>query len=284
MANREERERRRMDRWERRKHRVEVGASLRGNIWVGLLFVAIGCILMAKQVGVFFPHWLFTWPVLVIVFGIFIGAKSGFRDFGWVIFTGVGIVFLLDRMYPDMPIHQFIWPVAIIGLGLMIVIAPRRRHKWWDEHHDGNKGIQAGLPASPDHPELPNNPQPSQTPEQPQLKYDGEDMIDSVAIFGGVDKSVFSKNFKGGQIICIFGGGEINLAQADFEKTATLEIVAIFGGVKLTVPSHWSVRAELNPMFGGIDDKRAPTTNPDPNKVLIIKGAVVFGGVDIRSY
>jgi len=38
-------------------------------------------------------------------------------------------------------------------------------------------------------------------------------------------------------------------------------------------------------MFGGVEDKRphqSIVTNPD--KVLVIKGSVVFGGIEIQNY
>ena len=56
--------------------------------------------------------------------------------------------------------------------------------------------------------------------------------------------------------------------------------------MKLIVPANWEIQTtEIDTVFGGIEDKRpqqAVGTNPD--KVLILKGSVVFGGIDIRSY
>ncbi len=126
MNDRESREQRRLEKRELRKNRHHVPGS--GGIWVGLLLLAVGAILLARAFGALFPAWLFTWPMILIVVGFFVGAKNNFRDFGWVIIVGIGIVFLLDRMYPEIPIHRYIWPVAIIGLGLIILISPRRRH------------------------------------------------------------------------------------------------------------------------------------------------------------
>jgi hypothetical protein len=38
-------------------------------------------------------------------------------------------------------------------------------------------------------------------------------------------------------------------------------------------------------IFGGIEDKRPmPATNEVSNKMLTIKGTVIFGGIDIKSY
>jgi hypothetical protein len=37
-------------------------------------------------------------------------------------------------------------------------------------------------------------------------------------------------------------------------------------------------------IFGGTDDKRQTLTEADPNKVLVLEGTVIFGGIEIKSY
>jgi hypothetical protein len=52
------------------------------------------------------------------------------------------------------------------------------------------------------------------------------------------------------------------------------------------VPANWNVQSDIVTILGGVEDKRpmmAPGSSAN-NKVLILKGACVFGGVDIRSY
>ena len=114
---------------------------------------------------------------------------------------------------------------------------------------------------------------------------DKNDIIDSVSIFGGNHHKVYSKNFKGGDVVAVFGGSDINLTQADFEGVVKLDIVAIFGGVKIIIPPGWEVKSEVTAIFGGIDDKRTlGVAAVEPRKVLIIEGVALFGGVDIRNF
>src|SRR5690606_41272345 len=98
-------------------------------------------------------------------------------------------------------------------------------------------------------------------------------------------RSIFAKNFKGGDLTAIFGGNELNLAQADFTGTAVLEVVNIFGGTTIVVPANWHIKHEMVNIFGGTDDKRvsAPPEN-EPSKVLILNGLSIFGGVEIKSF
>ena len=112
-----------------------------------------------------------------------------------------------------------------------------------------------------------------------------DDFIDSTSIFGGAKKNILSKDFKGGDIVNIFGGTELNLTQADIKGKVVIELTTIFGGTKLIVPSNWSVQSEAVTIFGGLEDKRSlSATTDNSDKVLILKGTVIFGGIEIKSF
>jgi predicted membrane protein len=112
-----------------------------------------------------------------------------------------------------------------------------------------------------------------------------DDIIDSTSIFGGVKKNVISKDFKGGEVTAIFGGTELNLSQADINGKVHLEINQLFGGTKLIIPSNWQVQSDTTSIFGSVEDTRSGSGQyMDPNKVLIIDGSSVFGGISIKSY
>jgi predicted membrane protein len=226
---------------------------------LGLILLIVGGALLARQMGALLPAWLFTWEVLLITIGLTIGIVNRFRDIGWLIITAVGVFFLMDDVYPE--IKHYVWPAVIILLGLIIILRPSRQKK---------------IIATPE--------QPGQSQEH--ITGDAtakEDVLDAVAVFGAVKKVVLSKNFKGGEVVSVFGGSEINLTQADFVSPVRLEIVAIFGGAKLIVPANWEVRSEATAILGGIDDKRDATAQ-NPDKVLILEGTAICGGIEINSY
>src|SRR5712664_3537271 len=86
----------------------------------------------------------------------------------------------------------------------------------------------------------------------------------------------------------IFGGVEIDMTDANMQADeATLEINAIFGGIEIRVPETWQVAFRGTPIFGGIADKTRvgrTTDLSDPRrKVMILTGAVIFGGVEIKN-
>jgi len=242
-----------------------------GRAWAGLVIVVVGGVLLAEKAGADLPAWLFTWPMIPIVIGIFSGAKHRFRHWGWLIPVAVGLVFLSEE-FVDISIGQYFWPVLIIVVGLAMIFRPkrnreqawrrwheRRESRWHERHHERFSDVNT---QSTD-----------------------EDYINAVTVFGGAKKVIISKDFKGGEATTFFGGVEINLTQADINGKAELELIQVFGGTKLVVPSNWKIQTEeLVSVFGGLDDKRKNIGVPDPDKVLVLKGTCVFGGIDIKSY
>src|SRR5687767_11831043 len=95
------------------------------STWIGILFLLVGSIWLLRQSGYPFPSWLFTWEMILILFGLFVGIKNGFRDFSWLIFIIIGGVFLTDNIWPELSFRQYMWPIIIITLGLMFILAPK---------------------------------------------------------------------------------------------------------------------------------------------------------------
>jgi len=250
-----------------------------GRVFGGLIIVAVGVVWLLNRMGtVIFPDWLFTWPMFLIVLGFYIGVRHGFRGWGgWLIMMLVGGVFLSENFFPNMNISDYVWPVIIIGVGLLMVVRPRRRHwgGWGDKEYWKNNKHQWKIHYKYGGP-MPSSPGTG--------TYTQDDFVDSTNIFGGVHKIIMSKDFKGGDMVNIFGGGELNLSQADIKGPVVLDIVQIFGGLKLIIPADWSIQIKMVSVFGGVEDKRLNTTAPNPEKTLIIDGTSIFAGVSISNY
>ena len=253
------------------------------STWIGILVLLVGSIWLLRQSGYPLPSWLFTWEMILILFGLFVGIKNGFRDFSWLIFIIIGGVFLTDNIWPELSFRQYMWPIIIITLGLMFILAPKgpcrgRREHFRDRMRQRKEIMMQGT-AQP----LPDQ---NEVQAAEVIEYDNtlETSLDIVSIFGGVKKKVLSKQFAGGDIVCVFGGAQINLANADFTSPVVLDLVQIFGGAKLVVPANWEVRSEIAAIFGGVDDKRPQPANAIPEKTLILKGTIIFGGVEVNSY
>jgi predicted membrane protein len=283
-----------------------------GRVIGGVVLLVIGVAFLLQQMDIMYiTHWLFSWPMWLIVWGIFAGARNNFRNSGWLIIVLVGLVGLSDKVFPGFDAWNYAWPVAIIVFGFWLIA--RRNQKWddekwkrkwerknnnrkWDkyDYKYGKWGAQDPV-VTPVTPVDPVNPTDSTTGSttgtnvppsfNTSKSYSGDDTLDTVSVFGNVVKAVFSKNFRGGDVVNIFGGTELDLTQADINGRVIIDIVQIFGGSKIIVPSNWQVISDTAAVFAGIDDKRIKAgVVQDPNKILLIKGVSIFAGIDIRSY
>lgn len=291
-----------------------------GRVWVGLIIIIIGFSMLTHTLGFMFhfPGWLFSWPMWLIVIGLILGARNNFKKPSSFILILIGCFFLSERMF-DVSLGRFFWPAFIILLGCWL-IAGRKRLNFTDPsnpfkgpqgdrppesedattyHTDYRQDIdwdkrvanEAGGSPTQHHDQEDNGSATQAEPnafntdeEEGQSTKFAEDFIDSVSIFGQVKKNIYSKNFKGGEIVNIMGGADINLIQADIKHPVVLEVVQIFGGTTIIVPSHWKVNPEMTAIFGGVEDKRfINNIAVDNSKNLIIKGTSIFGGITIKS-
>ena len=308
------------DNIEQRIHRrIRYGNGPRGGIWAGLFILLVGGVLLMDQMGFPLPDWLFSWHVLLIAIGLFIGLRHNFRGGAWAILMLVGTAFMLQDFYPHAQLHRFIWPCILIFVGLMIMIRPRRpweedsewkrewkrewknrvhnkydpdwrerkqewKQEWRDRRHTWHQQNQDWQQRRRDWRQQHGwgfNPHVGATTAQ---GYTTEDFVDSTSIFGGVHKKIVSKNFKGGDVVTILGGSEIDLSQADFVGTARLDVTQVMGGTKVIVPPHWEVRTEVSAIFAGFEDKRQQPAVLNPEKILIIDGTSIFGGIELKNF
>lgn len=256
---------------EERRASREHDSERNSHIWTGVFILLIGVAALLRTSLENFPTWIFSWQMLLIAMGIFIGLRHRFKGVAWFVLIIIGGVFLVNEIYPELTFRRYMWPVALIAVGFFFILRPRGKHRWQCRDSQNRGGFFAkgefGIDSS----------------EQEQFTED--DFVDATSIFGGSKKIILSKKFRGGDIVNIFGGTELNLSQADINGVAVLELTTIFGGTKLIVPSNWSVKSEAVTIFGGIEDKRQlPASIDVPEKILVLKGTVIFGGIDIKSF
>jgi hypothetical protein len=274
-----------------------------GKAMAGIILLAVGGVLLLRQFDYFFiPDWLFSWPMWLIAWGLYSGAKHNFRNSSWIILMLVGVAFLFNNNFDDA--GRIVWPVAIIIAGLWMIL--RKNQNWgqndfakkWEDKWESkwnSKNYRNGNPFQP------ITPDPATTGDTaadtttgsatnsasgstniPPLS--GDDYLDTVSVFGGVNKTILSKKFRGGDIVNIFGGTELDFTQADISGRVVIDITQIFGGTKIIIPSNWQVVSDIAAVFASVDDKRMRGSTLDDNKVLVLKGVSLFAGIDIRSY
>jgi predicted membrane protein len=246
----------------------------RGKVAGGLMIVVIGTLFLGREMGAELPAWLFSWKSLLIGFGLVGFIKHGFRRWGWMVPILIGSAFILGDQYPEMSIRPFLWPVLLILIGLIVMFKPRRKFK---HHRERYYRHMAGRYGHYKH---------GYACGEANAQNSSEDFIDSTAVMGGIQKNILTKNFKGGDVTSVLGGTELNFTQADFEGTATLEVTQVMGGTKLIVPANWQIQSNITTIMGGVEDKRTlnPSANNESNKILVLNGTIVMGGVEITTF
>ena len=116
---------------------------------------------------------------------------------------------------------------------------------------------------------------------QPTVIPSGENYINSTAIFSGIDKSIISKDFKGGKIVNVFGSTELDFTQADMNGMAVLDISQAFGEMTITIPADWCVETDISQLMAVVDDYRNNKYQKNLDKVLVLKGRSVCANLEI---
>lgn len=99
---------------------INPNARNNGKTMAGVIILVIGSILLINQFDLFFiPHWLFSWPMWIIAYGVYMGGKYNFRKPVWIWMIVIGTAFLFTENIDDAA--RFVWPAAIIGLGTWMV-------------------------------------------------------------------------------------------------------------------------------------------------------------------
>jgi predicted membrane protein len=226
----------------------------------GAFLIAVGALLVFRNMD-FFPYELhrviFSWPALVFGLGAlsYFGKKD--KATGVIIMSVAGL-FLLPIIF-DWNFHwrEVFWPVILILLGIVVI---RKRNHFGDREEHCHYS---------------------------RMKMNDPDYIDELNILGGGEKVIRHQNFKGGKVTCVFGGTELDLTNAELaEGQNVIDVLTVFGGCTLVVPSDWDVKVEVTAVLGGVTDKHIPTKSyiVEPKKELIIKGFVMMGGCEIKSY
>jgi predicted membrane protein len=221
---------------------------------IGVILVLAGLFLVIRNTG-FFPDFIdnvvFSWPMLLITIGIVMTLGATEKTAG-IIVMAVGGFFMIPLLFREtFHMYNMFWPSIFIIIGVIFIVTKR---KGWNAV---SKGII------------------------------GDDYVDYVNVFSGGERQIVSENFRGGKVSAVFGGMELDLTKARLAPGRNeLEIACVFGGVEIIVPDNWFITVEVTPVLGGFSDVRKliPGRSVDTTSQLVIKGAVVFGGGEIKSY
>jgi hypothetical protein len=118
--------------------------------------------------------------------------------------------------------------------------------------------------------------------EEPERPNGSDSSFNDLAIMSGVKRTNLSKDFRGGAATAVMGGVELDLRDAVMDrKEAVLDVSSVMGGVKVRVPTSWTVVSRVNSIMGGFqDDTRHPASD---DHRLVLNGTVLMGGLKVMN-
>ena len=237
---------------------------------IGALIVAAGVVLLLDQQGIINADRVFSyfWPVIMIAAGsaMLIDCRGrGGRGFWGIWLLAIGLILMLENLGVAHIRFDMVWPIIVIGVGVLMI---------WQS---AGPRIRPDGTTKPPWPEIFNRWSRTGSPEAD---------FNGIAILGGFKRRITSKKFKGGSVLSVMGGFQIDLRQADMEgDTATIEAMSFMGGGEIKVPDEWLVSMEGISLFGAFVDEtdQQPHTVTGTQKKLIMKGASLFGCIVVKN-
>src|SRR3982750_3870318 len=116
---------------QRREQWMNSWSNQAGNshVWTGVFILVVGGIALAKSFGAPVPRWLFSWQMLLIAIGLFIGFKKKFSDGGWFIPIIIGAAFLVNDYVMLGDLRKHIWPLVLIIVGVVFILRPKKKRR-----------------------------------------------------------------------------------------------------------------------------------------------------------
>lgn len=249
--------------------------SFSNGMGFGLVLLLIGLVFLGLNFGLIphsFKRIIISWQMLLIFLGVINLFKFKFVPGAILIF--IGGFFMIPKIVPGIDgnfIHVY-WPLLLIGAGILILtkrlIYPNSGFEAW-----GEKWQQHGNRM---HQKFQHN--------RGQNWERNPDGFSKNSVFGSGEHIVLDKEFKGGELNAVFGGLTIDLRRTNLPEGETvLDVNAVFGGITIIVPYEWLVETHIDAVFGGFQDNRMPKEPLDTTRKLIITGACVFGGGELRN-
>jgi len=221
------------------------------QVILGLLVIGMGVLFLLDNLDVLdFRHAIGFWPLAFIGAGLLVlfgdGPRSG--SYTGAVLIGVGVLMILGRLGFLYISWAMTWPLVMIALGGLILFRTLG---------PGRVARPGAIDGSPDQ------------------------VVDVVAILGGVERRITTPDFRGGEITAVMGGCALDLRESSILKEAVLNVFTIWGGINIKVPPDWSVVLNGTPVMGGFSEKTVSA--PNSGKRLVITGYAVMGGVEVRN-
>lgn len=233
---------------------IREGSILKSKFYLGIIFILIGIGAIFGQLGFWnlgdvISTW---WPLILIGAGASQLSRRPVSKTSGIVLIVMGSLFQMRELdIITVSLANFFWPAIIIAIGISMLL-PRTLKK--DNYEFTKTEIN-------------------------------QDVVDNFSLFSAIKSRNISKNFRGGSLVALFGGIDMDLKDAHLlNEGARIDVTVAFGGVNVIVPPEWKVVVKGVPIFGGWSNrtKGKDYVNPEA-QVLTLHCFVAFGGIDVKS-
>lgn len=254
------------------------------GMFIGLLIISLGVIFFLDQQGIFPAHeaFRFFWGAIIIYWGvkIVIHAHSSSGQIWGSLVILLGATSVANELGLFRIHIASLWPLGLIAFGVWKLLDASGRIPPGPRPPDG-RGWGEKVRSS-------FNVAEGQAPSEPTVQ--AADVVDSEfnqsVILSGFKRRVTSQHFKYAKLAVVLGGFNIDLTRANIDgDRAVIHVDSVFGGGEIRIPDTWKVILEAGAVGGAFVDETypRPADASAPVKQLIVRGAVVFGGVVIKN-
>lgn len=225
----------------------QVASRITGRVIIGGLLIFFGVIFTLDNLGVFDAGDIFDyWPMILVAVGLLKVLQP--REEGQRAF---GIVLIAIGAFLQLQMLAYtpwVWPVLLLVAGAFLV---------WRSLGRKVEG-------------------------EPVRAREAADL----AVMGGVNRVVDSRDYRGGEATAVMGAVELDLRGSTIVTSpAILDVFALWGGIEITVPPEWKVEVRGVPILGGFENKARSTVQGGgvPEQLLVVRGTALMGGVEIKN-
>jgi predicted membrane protein len=252
---------------------------------LGVVLIVLAVLLFLNNIGFTLFGAVFShWPLALIATGGFLiysarskgasGRKIGVLPYALI---AVGVLAALTRYgVLRFGIGALVAPLALLICGLYL-FKPRRCPHTPHKKPADTPNISIALHDKEDD-TAPHG--------HGHATIDLDNRIDIFTILSAGHYNTRSQELVNGNIVCILGGAEVDIREADTrQEVIQLDILAFMGGVELKIPPNWQVTVKLFPFLGGINNRTTCLAEKMgmPKRHLVITGLACMGGLEIHN-
>jgi hypothetical protein len=217
------------------------------RIWLAGLLITLGGLWLLDAVGAIDAAATIDqwWPVAVIALAVVASVTERRLSLGPAVLFVIGVLLLVDQ-FESVDVGLYVWPLIAVLAGIWL-LAGHAQSRRFREH--------------------------------------AAERQDVVALLGASESRNRSQHFQHANVSAVFGGATLDMRDAHPDPGASVDALAVFGGVDVIVPEGWRVSLSGLPIFGGYEDKTHRNGDLAMDAPVLKVGATaIFGGVTVKNH